>query len=63
LPEPLVGAAIMNAGFMLQKYKIFWKKLGYSKNICNFARKWQSGGCSRHDVRESGESPELYLQL
>ena len=23
----------------------------------------QSGGSSRHDVRESGESPELYLQL
>ena len=23
----------------------------------------QSGGCSRHDVRESGESLELYLQL
>ena len=27
------------------------------------AKIWQSGGGSRHDVRESGESPELYLQL
>ena len=26
-------------------------------------KKWQSGGCRRHDVRESGESPGLFLQL
>jgi hypothetical protein len=30
LPEPLVGAAMRKADFMLQKYKIFWKLLVYS---------------------------------
>ena len=30
----------VNAGFMLQKYKIIWKMLGYSENIRNFARKY-----------------------
>ena len=31
---------------------------------CTFVPKlWQSDGGSRLDVRESGESPELYLQL
>ena len=38
--------------------------LVYCSLIRIFApKKWQSGGCSRHDVRESGESPELFLQL
>ena len=38
--------------------------MAYSKNICIFApKKWQSGGCSHYDVRESGENPGLYLQL
>ena len=33
------------------------------KSCIFVAKTWQSGGSSRHDVRESGESPGLYLQL
>jgi len=64
LPDPLVGEAMRNADFMVQKYKIISKSMVYSQIIRTFApENWQSGGRMPPDARESGESPELYLQL
>jgi hypothetical protein len=75
LPEPLVGAAMRKLGFMGTKIHTFCFFWCVSSNFftlcsllftlfCNFAtEKWQSGGRCHHDERESGESPELFLQL
>ena len=52
------------AGFMLQNYKLFWKMMVYSQIIRNFAAEYGNQAAEdRLDARESGESPELYLQL
>ena len=75
LPEPLVGAAIRNAGFIPAKVHTFciilhkiskFFTLNFSLFIflCIFAHEimviwWPMPP----DVRESGENPELYLQL
>ena len=39
--------------------------MNYELRIISYLcrHKWQSGGCMPPDVRESGENPELYLQL
>jgi len=49
---------------MLQKYNFFaFFCMEKEKKLYLCHRIRQSGGCGHRDERESGESPELFLQL
>jgi hypothetical protein len=75
LPEPLVGAAIRNAGFIsakvhtfciiLHEIRIFFTLIFYLFTfLCTFAAENEAIWWPMPpDVRESSESLELYLQL
>jgi hypothetical protein len=70
LPETLVGAAIINAFFVViftfsaaNLKKICVKCIIYRKKLYLCTQIMAIWWLMPPDVRESGESPELYLQL